>query len=205
MTVDTHRPVGITILPGEAMSALILPLVEQQAVACAAHLRGVGMRGRRLVIAYRLDAVGAVAVGAACRSGEAGAQQTTPVNAGHVAVDQALLCLVTCATGLDLVDRRDGRCELLNVVDIVRSTVAIGAACIAFVNASTDLAERTSMAVTAYRVTEWLEPFAPVLACHAGVAVRTGMIGMGSRCIGDVRMTARAVQVLRMHSRNEQQ
>ena len=196
VAVDADRAL-LVVLPGEAMRAVLFPVLEQDLVAGATHLGRILVRRRGPALVHLHDAMIAMAVAAAGRRNEAGQKQRLAVLTGQAVLDQFGRIVVATATVLDLVDRRNRRSEVIRRPDIVRSAVAVGARRLAAMCAAAQRAQYGRMAFGTGRLVR--QGFDAALVAAVGyvrMAFATGNVRVGRRGKLDVIVALEAIQVL---------
>lgn len=114
--------------------------------------------------------------------------------ADQEALDQLRRLIVTRTAILHLVNGRNCRSRIRNLMNEVRVAVTIPACRLAGVSASANLAQRPAVAVTAaFLIGQGLEIAIVVLWRHVRMAVCTHRLGMRRRIEGDVFVTLAAV------------
>ncbi len=118
--------------------------------------------------------------------------------ASEIAINQLRRIVMAGAAILDLVNGRNSRRQIGDLMYVVRGAVAIITASLALVSAAADRSLDTPVALAATLIIgQRLEIGIFMLDSDVGVALLAGNIGMCRRRIRDVLMTLGAVDILR--------
>ncbi len=158
------------------------------------------MRGGGPVRVGLENLVIAMAITAARRIDQSGAQQRPAVFAGQVAIHQLRRIIVAGTAVLDLVDRRHGGRQFFDEMNLVRGTVAVAASGFAAVHAALDRTLHLAVTlVAAHLVRQRLEIVVLMLRGDIGMAVCTRNVRVRGRGEQDVvvRVAVAAAGVFR--------